>query len=177
MTRFDQGGVLPAPSNGGYAPVVLANDECVWLPRDVSAGRPRCRRGDDVHANLCPERQPGGGGAVDIPIYLTDGAVTTATAITAWRARHLCPECGEPRHSGGCDDDPGADEYTQTFGDEGSPASPSLAPAECPECEGSGWIDDPSACADEDHCSPSMRCSACDGTGSMKAPADDGSAK
>lgn len=35
----------------------------------------------------------------------------------------------------------------------------------CPKCEGWGWIDDPTACGDPDHCSPVYPCPICNPEG------------
>lgn len=36
---------------------------------------------------------------------------------------------------------------------------------ECDRCEGLGFIEDPTACDDTDHCDPTMDCPDCEATG------------
>lgn len=40
-----------------------------------------------------------------------------------------------------------------------------MADPNCPECEGDGWVQDPTACGDPEHCSPIMPCRLCNPDG------------
>lgn len=37
----------------------------------------------------------------------------------------------------------------------------------CPDCEGDGYVSDPSACGDIEHCCPTVDCSTCNASGSV----------
>lgn len=41
----------------------------------------------------------------------------------------------------------------------------SVGTVECPDCEGTGWIWDDTACGDPDHCSPQYACPTCNPEG------------